>query len=124
MCERGLPGRARDDLARARFEAERGCCNGQLRAQTSVGVSGRTRASHFQTFRNRSQHRMPELTGHVSPDTAYVVADYPYGFRLRPEIRYRIETQNGQGQRVMSQTRNPKVPGMPWNRAKGSTYNA
>src|SRR4051812_19175630 len=67
---------------------------------------------------------VPELTGHVSPDTAYVVADYPYGFRLRTEIRYWIETKNGHGQRVMSQTRNPKVPGMPWNRAKGSTYNA
>ena len=65
-----------------------------------------------------------ELTGHVSPDTAYLVTDYPYGFRLRTEIRYWIETKRGHGQRVMSQTRNPKRAGMPWNTPKGSTYSA
>jgi len=63
-----------------------------------------------------------ELTGHVSPDTAYVVADYPYGFRLRCQIRYWIETKRGKGQRVVSQTSNPKVPGLVWNTPKASTY--
>lgn len=63
-----------------------------------------------------------ELIGHTSPETAYVVSDYPYGFRLRTEIRYWIETKRGHGQRVMSQTRNPKKPGHPWNKPKGSTY--
>jgi hypothetical protein len=63
-----------------------------------------------------------ELTGHVSPETAYLVPDYPYGFRLRTEIRYWIETKPGHGQRVMSQTRNPKRAGQPWNTPKGSTY--
>ncbi len=65
-----------------------------------------------------------ELTGHVSPETAYLVPDYPYGFRLRTEIRYWIETKKGQGQRVMSQTRNPKKPGQPWNKPNASTYDA
>jgi len=66
---------------------------------------------------------MKELTGHTSPDTAYLVPDYPYGFTLRTEIRYWIETKKGHGQRTMSQTRNPKKPGQPWNKPKASTYN-
>jgi hypothetical protein len=63
-----------------------------------------------------------ELFGHVSPETAYVVPDYPYGFRLRCQIRYWIETKRGKGQRVVSQTSNPKVPGLVWNKPKASTY--
>jgi hypothetical protein len=63
-----------------------------------------------------------ELTGHDSPETAYVVDDYPYGFRLRTTIRFWIETKKGQGQRTMSQTRDPKRAGQPWNKPKGSTY--
>jgi hypothetical protein len=58
---------------------------------------------------------------HVSADTAYVVADYPYGFTLRCQIRYWLDvTKNGA--RLMSQTTNPKKPGSPWNKPKASTY--
>ena len=35
-----------------------------------------------------------------------------------------METKKGFGQRLMSQTRNPKKPGHPWNKPKGSTYSA
>lgn len=68
------------------------------------------------------------LLGHTSPETAYLVDDYPYGFRLRCSIRYWIETaekgaKKGQ-QRFVSQTTNPKRPGDPWNAPKGSTYAA
>jgi len=67
---------------------------------------------------------MTVLTGHTSQETAYVVEDYPYGFRLRCKIRYWIETKKGHGQRVMSQTTDPKR-GNGWtNKPKGSTYNA
>jgi hypothetical protein len=62
------------------------------------------------------------LSGHTSPDTAYVVADYPYGFRLRCQIRYWIETKKGHGQRVVSQTSNPKRPGLVWNKPKAGVY--
>lgn len=62
------------------------------------------------------------LSGHTSAETAYVVADYPYGFRLRCQIRYWVETKPGHGQRVVSQTTNPKVPGTVWNKPKTSTY--
>jgi hypothetical protein len=65
---------------------------------------------------------MTELLGHTSPETAYLVPDYPYGFRLRCQIRYWIETKKGHGQRVVSQTTNPKRPGEHWNQPKGSTY--
>lgn len=63
------------------------------------------------------------LRGHVSPETAYVVDDYPYGFRLRCKIRYWVESNGKKGSRVASQTTNPKVPGREvWNRPKYSTY--
>lgn len=58
---------------------------------------------------------------HVSADTAYVVADYPYGFRLRCSIRYWLDISK-HGARLMSQTTNPKVPGVRWNKPKASTY--
>lgn len=61
------------------------------------------------------------LSGHVSPETAFTQSDYPYGFRLRCQIRYWIETTK-HGQRVVSQTSNPKKPGLVWNKPKASTY--
>ena len=62
------------------------------------------------------------LIGHVSPETAYLVADYPYGFRLRCSIRYWVEFQPKKGFRFWSQTTNPKRPGTVWNKPKASTY--
>lgn len=50
------------------------------------------------------------LIGHTSPETAFLVEDYPYGFRLRCQSR------------VVSQTTNPKRPGTVWNKPKASTY--
>jgi hypothetical protein len=61
------------------------------------------------------------LAGHDSPETAYVVDDYPYGFRLRCKIRYWLEYKPKHGYRLMSQTTNPKR-GDVWNKPKGSTY--
>lgn len=65
---------------------------------------------------------MKILNGHTSPETAYVVDDYPYGFRLRCKIRYWIEFRSGQGYRFMSQTTNPKILGEHWNKPKASIY--
>jgi len=65
---------------------------------------------------------MQILKGHVSPETAYVVDDYPFGFRLRCKIRYWLEYKKGKGIRFVSQTTNPKVPGERWNKPKASTY--
>ena len=65
---------------------------------------------------------MQILKGHISPETAYVIDDYPYGFRLRCKIRYWIETVSGKGCRFWSQTSNPKRPGLVWNAPKASTY--
>lgn len=48
------------------------------------------------------------LDGHISQETAYVVTDYPWGFKLRCQKRFWIETKKGRGQRVVSQTTNPK----------------
>ena len=63
---------------------------------------------------------MKVLSGHYSPETAYVVEDYPYGFRLRCKIRYWLEV-NSKGTRFWSQTTNPKR-GDVWNKPKASTY--
>lgn len=62
-----------------------------------------------------------KLSGHTSPETAYVVEDYPYGFRLRCKIRYWLEYVPGKGFRFWSQTSNPKR-GNTWNKPKASTY--
>ena len=60
------------------------------------------------------------LFGHTSPETAYVVDDYPYGFRERTQIRYWIESAPKRGDRFVSQTKNPKTG--YWNAPKPSTY--
>jgi hypothetical protein len=65
---------------------------------------------------------MKILVGHTSPETAYVVDDYPYGFRLRCKIRYWLEYKAKKGFRLVSQTTNPKRPGEVWNKPKASTY--
>lgn len=66
------------------------------------------------------------LFNHTSPETAYVVDDYPYGFKLRCKIRYWIEkATKGKcaGQyRFCSQTLNPKTGN--WNKPKYSVYTA
>lgn len=62
------------------------------------------------------------LKGHVSPETAYLVSDYPYGFRLRCKIRYWLDVHPKLGVRLVSQTTNPKVSGEVWNKPKASTY--
>lgn len=64
---------------------------------------------------------MKLLSGHVSPETAYTVDDYPYGFRLRCTIRYWLEHKPGLGFRFVSQTSNPKQGGR-WNKPKAGTY--
>ena len=61
------------------------------------------------------------LTGHVSPETAYIVNDYPYGFRLRCAIRYWLDVHPTHGVRMISQTSNPNR-GHAWNKPKASTY--
>ena len=66
---------------------------------------------------------MKVLTGHISPETAYVCPDYPYGFRLRCKIRYWLESSPNKGVRFVSQTTNPKIVGAEiWNKPKASTY--
>src|SRR5215471_1630221 len=65
---------------------------------------------------------MQILSGHISPETAYLVDDYPYGFRLRCKIRYWLEYNPKHGFRLVSQTSNPKRPGFVWNKPKASTY--
>ena len=63
------------------------------------------------------------LIGHVSPATAFVVDDYPYGFTLRCRIRYWLEIHPSRGARLCTQTTNPKRAGAEfWNKPKKSTY--
>ena len=64
---------------------------------------------------------MQILSGYTSPETAFVVDDYPYSFRLRCKIRYWIEYKPRVGFRFMSQTTDPKR-GHRWNNPKASTY--
>ena len=61
-------------------------------------------------------------TGHTTPETALIVNDYPYGFRLRTKIRYWITTDKKKGDRFYSQTLHPTK--QIWNKPKCSTYSA
>lgn len=62
---------------------------------------------------------------HISPETAYVVNDYPYGFHLRCKARYWIEFKPKKGFRLMFQTTNPKRRDAEvWNKPKAGTYAA
>lgn len=65
---------------------------------------------------------MKHLIGHTSEETAYIVNDYPYGFRLRCKIRYWLEYSPKKGYRFCSQTTNPKLSTEVWNKPKKSTY--
>ena len=69
---------------------------------------------------------MTFLKGHTTKETAFVVDDYPYGFRLRCRIRYWLEYDKKHGFRLVSQTTNPNssrmVAGEVWNKPKASTY--
>jgi hypothetical protein len=65
---------------------------------------------------------MTILSGHISPETAYLIKSYPYGFRLRCQMRYWLDWHPKRGARLMSQTSNPKQPGLVWNKPKASTY--
>ena len=58
---------------------------------------------------------------HVTPESAYGVTDYPYGFKLRCQKRYWLESKPKVGVRLMTQTSNPKKGGI-WNAAKEDTY--
>jgi hypothetical protein len=62
------------------------------------------------------------LLGHTSPETAFVVHDYPYGFGLWCKIRYWLEYKSGYGYRLVSQTTNPKLSAGRWNKPKTLTY--
>src|SRR4051812_6298488 len=70
--------------------------------------------------------KLKVLRGHHSPETAFLVPDYPFGFRLRCKIRYWLATALKGGKkgetRFMSQTTNPKVSAEVWNKPKGSIY--
>lgn len=75
-----------------------------------------------ETLNTVETKKLTVLRGHTSPETAYVVSDYPYGFTLRCQIRYWLETKKGKGTRLVTQTTNPKVAGTVWNKPKASTY--
>ncbi len=63
------------------------------------------------------------LYGHNSEETAYLIADYPYGFKLRCQMKVWLEYREGKGFRMVTRTSNPKRPGQ-WNKEKASTYSS
>ena len=69
-----------------------------------------------------NEFNLKPLPGHTTKETAYLVDDYPYGFRLRCQIRYWLEYKRSKGFRLCSQTSNPKMSGLQWNKPKCSTY--
>jgi len=66
------------------------------------------------------------LNGHTSPETAYVVNDYPCGYQTRCKIRFWLETSDRgicKGRtRFVSQTTNPRFTSDTWCKPKINTY--
>jgi len=60
------------------------------------------------------------LYGYTSEKDSYLVEDYPYGFKLRCNIRYWIEFTPQKGYRYCSQTQDPRNG--RWNKPKKETY--
>jgi len=48
------------------------------------------------------------LYGLTDKESSYVVQDYPWGFKLRTQVRYWVESKPKFGQRHAKQTMNPK----------------
>ena len=89
-----------------------------MSAATRIMVLNQSKAlDELMEFLTDTSHHMSEPTkitvlhGHTTRETAYLVNDYPYGFRLRCKIRYWLEYKKGHGHRPVSQTTNPKVAG-------------
>jgi len=61
------------------------------------------------------------IYGATNPETAIVVNNYPWGFKLKTSQRYWIETTK-HGDRFVTQTLNPKT--FAWCNPKKSTYSA
>jgi len=61
------------------------------------------------------------IYGATTPETAIVVNNYPWGFKLKTSQRYWIETTK-HGDRFITQTLNPKTNA--WCNPKKSTYSA
>lgn len=59
------------------------------------------------------------LRGHTDAESAYVVHEYPYG-SLRTDKRYWVESKPKHGDRLVTQTLNPKTG--RWNKPKAGTY--
>ena len=49
------------------------------------------------------------IYGATSPETAIVVKNYPWGFRLKTKRKYWIESNKTQGDRLCFCTLNPKT---------------
>jgi hypothetical protein len=62
------------------------------------------------------------LANHTTEDTAYIIEDYPYGFRLRCRMKVWLEHKESKGFRLVSRTTNPKLAIEKWNAPKMSTY--
>ncbi len=63
---------------------------------------------------------MQELHGHISQSTAFVVPEYPWGFRMRTAARFWIEAHPKRGFRVVQQTQDPRSG--RWCKPKAGTY--
>ena len=65
---------------------------------------------------------MTPLYNHTSFETSYLVPDYPYGRRVRCQIRYWIEFKESKGYRFCHKTKNPETDSWNTNAQKNSGY--
>lgn len=58
----------------------------------------------------------------ISQETAFIQPDYPYGRTLRCQRRVWVETRPKFGQRMVTQTNDPKKDFEKWNAVKPGNY--
>lgn len=64
---------------------------------------------------------MKILSNHYTEESAFIIENYPFGFKLRCKKRVWLEV-NSKGTRMISRTTNPKKSLEVWNAPKMSTY--
>jgi hypothetical protein len=62
-----------------------------------------------------------QLFNHVTPETAFVISQFPYAHGVYTRARYWVETKPAYGQRIMYQYENPAALGT-WFKAKTEGY--
>jgi len=119
-----LSGRTQENLERATadvntFKESITKLKGEIKDR-KTGSFKPKKAIKTKTAKGKKVKNADQLVGHTTMASAHIIEDYPYGRRLRTQMRVWVETKEKFGQRMVTQTLNPKTK--KWNKPKKGTY--